>query len=110
MSWINDFPDSSGTNLIDLKTKIIKVISNISAYTTININLANLYYNIIGDSINLGNNSTEFDNNLKLVVKRNDIRLLNGLDVLYVNSSEFNLPIELIEGEVITIQQFLEGV
>lgn len=109
MSWINDFNDNS-TVLTNLETKLIKIISNILPYHIIDINLSSLYYNIIGDSINLGNNSTEFDNNLKLVVKRNDIRLLNGLDVFYINSSSINLPINLLVGETLIIQKFLGGI
>lgn len=108
MSWINDYNDSLNS-LTNLETKIIKVISNMLPYHIIDINNSSLYYNIIGDIINIGVNSTEFDNNLKLIIKRNDIRLLNGLDVFYIDSSSINLPINLLAGETIIIEKFLRG-
>lgn len=105
MSWINDF-SFDGSVITDVKTKLIKVLSDINAYDYIDVNTASIYYDIIGDVINLGANSSEFNDNLKLVINRNDIRLLNGSDVFYINSNTCNFKFKLIKGETIIIQKF----
>jgi hypothetical protein len=49
----------------------------------------------------------DFNTNYKLIVTRNDLRLLNGNNVIYISQNELRVPFILYKDESLIIQKFI---
>lgn len=83
--------------------KRIFITGTIVAGTTININIAGVDYNIIGNDISLGTSADAFNNSKGMFIMKNGVSLQKGVDITYQTSSEVQLAQTLEAGDLLMI-------
>lgn len=100
-------PCNCGTGgLQDLLTREVCFTGATSSGTVIDINSNGATWTSSGNTINLGATAPEFNSNLKLIIKRNDIRVQNGVNVIWDSSTSLHFTFDLALDEAVIIQQF----